>query len=324
MRNYILITGVAGFIGHALAIELLKQNYYVIGIDNLASLDIETEQIKKCRLDECKKHSNFFYSKLDIANINNIQVKDGRISTIVHLAANTGIRQSYSRGLDYIENNVLGFYSTICFAKNNSVDKFIFASSSSVYGDMRQSTSDVDIYSYAPQNIYAVTKITDELIAKVFSSNFNLKTIGLRFFSVYGEYGRPDMSPWIFAKKILNKETLDVCNNGEIYRDFTYIEDVVKSIICVIKASKTSNYTIYDIGASAPRSLNELIRKIECYYGIYTTKRNIPITTEEAKYTHANTTAFLSDFPEMQYTDFDCGIEHFCKWFRHYIESDTI
>ncbi len=319
MKEYILITGVAGFIGHALAKVLLSKGMNVIGIDNMKANTIEIMTIKRIRLKECLNHKNFSFIKEDIKNIVKESLRfDGVITHIIHLAANAGIRDSFVNSNEYIENNIIGFNIIINIAKELNVKHFIYASSSSIYGNCRNCNSDKEINEYAPKNIYAITKIADELIAKIYSENCNLKVTGLRFFSVYGPYGRPDMAPWIFAKSILNQLPINVNNEGNVLRDFTYIDDIVASIITIIEKGNKRNYTVYDIGSSCPYSLNELIEIIEDTYKIDAIRVNTSQNLVEANYTIANMEYFNDDYPRFQFQNFESGVSEFCNWLKQY------
>lgn len=314
----ILITGVAGFIGHALAKSLLNKNIFVIGIDHMSSFDIETSTLKSLRLAELRSFNNFIFIKEDINSISShtMQVcKD--CFAVIHLAANAGIKESKNKAKIYIQNNIIGFYNIIETAYKLGVEHFIYASSSSVYGD---SSIVLDSHkSVSPKSIYAITKYTDELIAHLYTANYSLKTTGLRFFSVYGPYGRPDMAPWIFSKSIIQKKSFNLANSGYVYRDYTYIDDVIKAIEKVLFNSRSDKFAIYDIGASDPHSLLDLVKIIETVYGINACYNSIELTEEESSYTKANMDNFYKDYEIIPITLFNDGVTRFCNWYKSLI-----
>ncbi len=242
----IIITGVVGFIGHALAKHLLEMGATVVGIDNLIPVTQVTNEIKRLRLEELNAHPHFSFINADIKDISIdsfYQYTD--IFALVHFAANAGIKDSITNSRMVIENNIIGFNNIIALSREIGVEHFIYASSSSVYGDAR-STSDITNGQLSPKSIYAVTKYVDEIIAKLYSTNYGMKTTGLRFFSVYGPYGRPDMAPWIFTDSILNHKRFYLSNAGAVYRDFTYIDDIVHAITSIIIKPRKSLFAIYD------------------------------------------------------------------------------
>lgn len=317
----IIITGVVGFIGHALAKHLLNKGIAIVGIDNMIANTEEILNIKTLRLKELSSYSNFSFIKADIKEVSaDIFCNYKNIIALVHLAANAGIKKSKNNSKLYIENNIVGFNNIIELTYSMNIGHFIYASSSSVYGDSRNK-SDVTNELLSPKSIYAITKYVNELIAKLYSTNYNLKTTGLRFFSVYGPYGRPDMAPWIFAKSILNHKKNSLSNNGYVFRDFTYIDDIVHAIAMIIEKPRNSAFAVYDIRASQPHSLLELIHNIELEYSSNANYISTPLLKEEAAYTIADMTPFNMAYGCLDITSFSNGISNFCKWYKEVIHK---
>ncbi len=323
MIKTILITGVAGFVGHALAKELLSQGCHVVGIDNLSAPTDEIRALKQLRLTECLAHAGFTFICQDIKNLSDATrqlLKEKDISQIVHLAANAGVRDAGRRSIEFIQNNVIGFYMMIELARQLGVQRFVYASSSTIYGN--NSGNCRDAFCFYPKNIYAVTKIADEFIAKIYADNHGLNTVGLRFFSVYGPYGRPDMAPWIFAKSIMRGETIRVSNHGDVWRDFTYIDDLVRAIIQVLESTPTGGgYHVCDIGSMAPRSLNDMIAVIERCFHTTASRVDQQLTNEEAERTMSDMSTYYAHYPKLTFTPFEDGMTRFCHWLQGYLAS---
>ncbi len=257
----ILITGCAGFIGMHLCKRLLNDGYEILGIDNMN--DYYSPRLKEMRLDQLKVFDNFSFIKADISKSEEIKTifKDFKPERVINLAAQAGVRYSLQNPQSYINSNVVGFMNILEMCKEYRVKGLIYASSSSVYGgNDKIPFSEIDSLN-SPISIYAVTKISNELMAKVYSHLYGLKTTGLRFFSVYGPWGRPDMAIYIFVRKILNGETISVYNNGNMKRDFTYIEDIIEGT----KSALIKNYDceVFNLGNSHLEPLMHLIALIE-------------------------------------------------------------
>jgi len=252
----ILITGVAGFIGFNLAKSLLK-NHNIFGIDNFDNY--YSVKFKKKRIQELKKNKKFFFKKVDINNLDSIQkfLKKKKIKTIYHLAAQAGVRYSYENPSKYINSNVIGFFNIIQIAKKNNISKIIYASSSSVYGDSRKFPLKEN-QKLMPKNIYAVSKKLNEQTAELYSKITNIKFIGLRFFTIYGEWGRPDMFLFkIFKSSITNK--LFILNNyGNHKRDFTYIDDAIQ-IMEKILNKNNYRHLIFNVCSNKPINISKII-----------------------------------------------------------------
>ena len=231
----ILVTGCAGFIGMHLSNALLDRNYHVIGVDNLNNYyDVN---LKKDRLKILKNHNNFKFIKVDISKKNDLEriFKDNDIDKVVNLAAQAGVRYSLKNPNSYIESNVLGFMNILECCRHYKIKGLIYASSSSVYGGNKEIPFSVEHIVDSPISIYAASKKSNELMAHAYNHLFGLRSTGLRFFTVYGPWGRPDMAMYIFAKKINNGEPIPVFNNGNMKRDFTYIDDIINGIVSSIR-----------------------------------------------------------------------------------------
>ena len=243
MKKKILVTGAAGFIGYHLCKKLLLNDFNVIGFDNLN--EYYDLNLKKDRLNLLnklgKKNDNFLFMKGDLSDNNSLKsiFKDHNPEIVINLAAQAGVRYSLKNPAEYINSNIVGFGNLIENCKNNSVKHLIYASSSSVYGGNKKMPFSENDGVNHPVSLYAATKKSNELVAHTYSHLFNLPTTGLRFFTVYGPWGRPDMSYFIFVTKILNNESIKIFNNGNMKRDFTYIDDVVESILKIMDKPPT-------------------------------------------------------------------------------------
>ena len=308
----IVITGAAGFIGSSLCLKLVNNNK-VIGIDNLSKDHNYFIKIKRYQL--VKKNIFKFY-KLDINDQNKLNFIISRFKPdcIIHLAANAGVRDSVDNPKKFITNNILGFFNIIDAAKNNNVRKFLYASSSSVYGLNQKIPFKESLkLNFAP-NIYAATKQSNEMIAKTYEYLYGYPSIGLRFFSVYGPWGRPDMAVYKFTKYILKQNKLTVYNNGKFRRDFTYIDDVVESIIKLTKITKSKKNLILNIGGSKNYKVLDLIKIIETTLNLKA-KIIFKNSTGEMKSTKANTRKLEKLIKYKPKTTLYIGIKKFIKWY---------
>ena len=275
----ILITGVAGFIGFHVAIKLCKTKDIIHGIDNLN--EYYDVNLKKSRIAHLRKHTNIKFKKIDIENTKDLEklFKKNQYDYVIHLAAQPGVQYSLTNPDSYIKSNLIGFYSILECCRNFKIKHLVYASSSSVYGlNSKQPFSNNDNVDH-PISLYAATKKSNELMAHSYSHLYNLPTTGLRFFTVYGPWGRPDMAIFKFTKAIVNNNFIEVYNNGNLKRDFTYIDDVVNSIIKIRKVIPKENkkwkknrgsiskssapYAVYNVGRGKTIKLNKLIKIIE-------------------------------------------------------------
>ena len=271
----VLITGCAGFIGFHLSQLLIKKKIRVLGIDNISNY--YSQKLKNDRLNILKSNKSLFkFYKIDITDSNSLKkiFNNNKFEVLIHLAAQPGVRYSINNPKKYISTNVNGFYNIIDLVREYNVKKFIYASSSSVYGisnkfPLKEFTSNTD----SPESIYAATKKTNELIAHAYSKIYQIKTIGLRFFTVYGEYDRPDMAIYNFTNSILKRKKIDLYNKGKNSRDFTYVLDVVRLIYKLVKSKKIKNYyNIYNISNNKNHSVKKMISILEKTLGIKSRK----------------------------------------------------
>ena len=329
-----LVTGAAGFIGMHTCLKLLSQGKTVIGIDNLN--DYYDVQLKLARLKKLRDYSNFHFDLIDIKDKDSLAniFKKNHPKFVVHLAAQAGVRYSLENPLTYIESNVHGFVNILECCREHSVSHFVYASSSSVYGgNTKPPFSKADAVDH-PVSLYAATKKSNELIAHTYSHLFGIATTGLRFFTVYGPWGRPDMSPMIFAKAIMSGQPINVFNNGQMSRDFTYIDDIVEGILRVLQKPATKDntfnsnkpnpstgnapYRIFNIGNNTPVSLMDYIKKIETAIGIPATINFMPLQPGDVISTMADTKK-LEDWVDYKpQTNLDSGIDKFVQWFLEY------
>jgi UDP-glucuronate 4-epimerase len=327
----VLITGVAGFIGFHLANNLLLKNYEVYGVDNIN--DYYDPNLKLHRLEILKSnvnYKNFIFERLGIENRLNVEnlFNKNNFDIVVNLAAQAGVRYSITNPHAYIESNLVGFINILEGCRSSNVKHLIYASSSSVYGmNIKQPFSSNDPVDN-PISLYAATKKSNELIAHTYSHLYNIPTTGLRFFTVYGPFGRPDMAYYKFTKSILNENPIDVYNNGEMQRDFTYIDDIVKGIEKVLykipnkSASKNSHaeapYKIYNIGNNRPTSLKNFIEAIEDACNKKAIKNFMPMQQGDVPITYADIDDLTRDTGFKPSTNIKSGIKNFVSWYKNY------
>ncbi|MCM3587491.1 NAD-dependent epimerase [Mesobacillus maritimus] len=333
----ILVTGAGGFIGFHLAKELLTQGFQVIGIDHLNSYyDV---QLKNDRLNILYKDANFHFYKIDLANQTALKsiFKNHSIEIVINLAAQAGVRYSIKNPESYINSNLVGFSNILEACRQYSVQHLIYASSSSVYGANTKipfSTKDsVD----HPISLYAATKKANELMAHSYSHLFQIPTTGLRFFTVYGPWGRPDMAYFSFTKDIFEGKKIKVFNHGDMSRDFTYIDDVVKGIIALLHSPpkpnhawdsaqpepnlSTAPYKIYNIGNHQPVKLIDLIRILEQLIGKKAKIEFFPMQPGDVKETYADIADFQKDVGFSPSTSIEDGLGQFINWYKQYYSS---
>ena len=258
----ILITGIAGFIGSHLARNLLTRGDKILGIDNIT--DYYDVNLKYDRLNNLKKYKNFIFEKIDISNYLDLEkiIKKHKVTKICHLAAQAVVRYSLEAPMEYIKSNIVGHLNMLEICRNYEIKNIVYASSSSVYGMNIKQPFSVEDRVDSPVSLYAATKKANELMAHSYSHLFRLPTTGLRFFTVYGPYGRPDMAYYKFTKAILNNESIDIYNNGNMKRDFTFIDDIIEGVIRTMDkipedqsnnySSSAPSYKIYNIGNNNP------------------------------------------------------------------------
>lgn len=319
-----IITGAAGFIGFHLAKELLEEGYHVVGIDNMNSYyDVE---LKNDRLDILKRtgHKNFFFYKKDISKpkaIANVFKKHRDANYLIHLAAQAGVRYSLENPIAYAKSNLLGqvniFDAAIKYLK---VPQIVYASSSSVYGNQQKVPFSVDDNVEHPVSLYAATKRSCELIAESYSHTHGLCSTGLRFFTVYGEYGRPDMAYWSFTKNIMEDKPIKLFNNGNLKRDFTYVDDIVSGIIAATykPAAENKKHRIYNLGNNNPVELKYFVEVLEKNIGKKAIIEYAEMQKGDVYQTFADIEISKNELNFNPKTSIEEGLERFVKWFKGY------
>jgi len=337
MKKKILITGSLGFIGYHLTKKLLDNSFQVIGIDNINSyynvkmkydklplLGIDEINLWPNKLFQSKKFENFQFGKIDITDRYKIEelFRKEKFDVVVNLAAQAGVQYSIENPHSYIENNITGFINLIDAAKTYGTGHFIFASSSSVYGNREDVPFHEEDVVDKPISIYAASKKANELIAHTYSHLHKLKTTGLRFFTVYGSWGRPDMAPFIFTKNILEGKEITVYNNGDLERDFTYVDDIVNGVFNVIdkKPRKEYLYEIYNIGNSKPVHLMVFIRTIEKCLDKKAIIKFLPLREGDVYKTFASTEKLEKEFGYKPKVEIDNGLKMFIDWYKSYFK----
>jgi UDP-glucuronate 4-epimerase len=329
----ILITGVAGFIGYSLAQRLLAEGCTVYGIDNLNSYYDVT--LKHDRLQRLKNHPTFTFEKIDIYDRDSIDTLFQRqnFDYVIHLAAQAGVRYSLDNPHIYGDTNLSGFLNVLEACRWHPPKHLVFASSSSVYGSNRKVPFSTDDSVDYPVSLYAATKKANELMAHAYSHLYQIPTTGLRFFTVYGPWGRPDMAYFKFVKAISENKPIDVYNHGQMKRDFTYIDDVVEGIVRVMyrlpdgcdqpeTTASQARYKIYNLGNHQPVALLRFIKVIEAAMGQKATLNMRPMQPGDVLETYADTTALAQDVGFSPDTSLEVGIAKFVAWYKDYYRQD--
>tara|TARA_B100000029_G_C17378425_1_gene888749 strand:- start:164 stop:1009 length:846 start_codon:yes stop_codon:yes gene_type:complete len=276
-------------------------------------------KLKKDRLAELKKFSNFKFFKRKIEDLSLIKIfSKKKIDLIINLAAQAGVRYSLKNPYSYINSNILGQVNLLEMSKKLEIKKFIYASSSSVYGGNKEMPFSTKQRVDNPISLYAASKKSSELIAECYSHLFNIQCIGLRFFTVYGPWGRPDMATFIFTKNIINKKKIDVFNFGNMRRDFTYIDDIVNGILGAVKLKKKIKHKIYNLGNSNPEILLDFIKLIEKNLKMKAKKNLIPIQPGDVPRTYADILESRKDLKFNPKTKIEVGIPRFINWYKKY------
>lgn len=338
MGNYkmktILVTGAAGFIGYHLCEKLLQSSYNVVGLDNINGyydINLKMARLKELGVTNVSEHQVSVSAKYgDQFHFIKINLEDQKLlpklfekfkfDIVVNLAAQAGVRYSIDEPMVYVESNIVGFVNLLECMRNHSVKKLVYASSSSVYGNSDKVPFSTDDSVDNPISLYAATKKANELMAHTYSHLFDIQTIGLRFFTVYGPWGRPDMAMFLFTDAILNDKPIKVFNNGELHRDFTYIDDIVNGIVLTItnQLPKDENYKIYNIGNGDPVKLTDFIEAIETNLDKKADKVMLPMQPGDVMRTYADIENFKSDYNYMPQTNIKEGVEKFIKWYKSY------
>ncbi len=321
----ILITGSAGFIGFHTTLNLLKTGVKIVGIDNLN--DYYSVQLKKDRLAQLEGYSNFSFHQVDIANKQDLESIFQKYSPthIVHLAAQAGVRYSLTNPDAYIQSNIVGFTNLLETIRANPVEHLVYASSSSVYGNNNKLPFHESDQIDRPASLYAATKKANELMAYTYSHLYQIPSTGLRFFTVYGPWGRPDMSPFLFVKSIIEGSPIKVFNHGNMSRDFTYIDDIVKGIVAVLKKTPPQNelYRIFNIGNNKPITLKEYISIIEEILQKEALKDYLPMQPGDMLATYADTSLIEKIAGFKPDTSIQKGMSIFIDWYKKYYRQNT-
>ena len=316
MPERVLITGAAGFIGFHLSKFLVEKGYEVLGVDNLN--DYYDTNLKQSRLNILRKHQCFDFVLIDISNREQLTISFNKFkpSKVINLAAQAGVRYSLTNPYAYMESNLVGFLNVIELCRQNDVNGFIYASSSSVYGSNEKKPFSVDDRVDHPISLYAASKRANELIAHSYSHLFDLNTTGLRFFTVYGPWGRPDMAMYIFTDRILNGKPIQVYNNGNMRRDFTYIDDIIDGIY----RSMLMNYkhAVFNLGNNKSENLLDLIKLIEIELAQKANLIYEPMQPGDVKESYADISASIEKLEFNPRTDISEGVPKFIKWYKNY------
>jgi UDP-glucuronate 4-epimerase len=330
----VLVTGVAGFIGMHVAQKMMNRGDAVIGIDNLN--DYYDPVLKYARLSQLEPYTNFQFEKIDVADRPGMAAlfKREKVDCVVHLAGQAGVRYSLQNPHAYVDSNLVGFVNVLEGCRHHSVHHLVYASSSSVYGgNTKIPFSEADPIEH-PISLYAATKKANELMAHSYSHLYGLPSTGLRFFTVYGPWGRPDMAYYLFTKAILEGESINVFNHGKMQRDFTYVDDIVEGVLRVLdkppilsrnldmtypdQSYSDAPYRVYNIGNHQPVELMAFIETIEACLGIKANKNLLPIQPGDVVATFAETSLLRDEFGFTPSTPLEQGISTFIEWFLAY------
>jgi len=333
----ILVTGAAGFIGFHLSKRLLEDGYHVTGIDNMN--DYYDVSLKDARLNELKPYPNFSFFKTDLADLNAIEkiFKDTPFDIVVNLAAQAGVRYSLKNPHAYVNANIVGFVNILECCRHNKIKHLVFASSSSVYGANTKMPFSVHHNVDHPVSLYAATKKANELMAHTYSHLYGLPCTGLRFFTVYGPWGRPDMALFLFTKAILEGKSIKVFNHGKMTRDFTYIDDIIEGVVRVMAKLPEPNpawsgdkpdpgtsyvpYKIYNIGNNNPVELMKFIEVLEDALGKKAEKEFLDLQPGDVVSTYADVDDLINDVGFKPDTPIETGIERFVSWYKKYYKN---
>jgi len=330
----VLITGAAGFIGHAVAEAMLERGTRVVGLDNLN--DYYDPALKTARLARLQAHADFTFAKLDLVDADGLNAlfAEHGFATVIHLAAQAGVRYSLENPRAYGRSNLDGFLNVLEACRHHGVGHLVYASSSSVYGAVTKMPFSVDQNVDHPVSLYAATKKANELMAHAYSHVFGLPTTGLRFFTVYGPWGRPDMALFLFTKAMLEGRPIQVFNHGNMQRDFTYIDDVAEGVIRIadrpatpdpdwrgdapVAGSSLAPYRLYNIGNNAPVELSRIIEILEERLGVKAERQYLPMQPGDVPATYADIDALAAAVGYRPSTPIEEGVARFIAWYRDF------
>ena len=330
-----LVTGAAGFIGNFVAERLCDEGHTVIGLDNLN--DYYDPNLKLDRLKRLDTFENFTFVKLDLADRQGMETlfSEQQFDRVIHLAAQAGVRYSIENPMAYIDSNLVGMATILEGCRHNKVEHLVYASSSSVYGMNEKMPFSTDDAVDHPVSLYAATKKSNELMAHSYSHLYDLPTTGLRFFTVYGPWGRPDMAPFLFTDAILNDREIKVFNHGKMKRDFTYIDDIVEGIVRIQNvvplrnaenpntspASSKAPYKVFNIGNNEPIALMTFIEAIEKAANKEATKNYMPMQAGDVPATFADIDSLKAEVGFKPDTNIEFGMQQFVDWFKEYYKK---
>lgn len=331
MTKNIIVTGIAGFIGSSLAVKLIERGDRVIGIDNIN--DYYSVQLKRDRLARLTTlgGGNFTFHHVDFADMHALEtaLAGEKFDAIVHLGAQAGVRYSIENPHAYVQSNLVGHVNMLEIARHRGVEHMVYASSSSVYGNNKVMPFSVADRVDQPISLYAATKKADELMSETYAHLYRLPQTGLRFFTVYGPWGRPDMAMWIFTRKILAGEPIDIYNHGQMKRDFTYIDDIIAGVIASLDnppaddglakaGGSVSPHRLYNIGNHRSEELMHLVTLIEDACGKSAIKNFMPLQAGDVPETFADIDAIQQDLGYQPSTRIDVGVPRFVDWYKEY------
>lgn len=323
LERPILITGAAGFIGYHLSKRLLAEGCCIVGFDCVNAY--YDPSLKRARLDDLSRDANFSFVEGDLADYAQLEAVFERVrpAYVVNLAAQAGVRYSIENPRAYIESNVVGFFNLLEAARKYPVKHLLYASSSSVYGNRKDAAFSVCDRVDTPVSLYAATKKSDELMAYAYSKLYDIPATALRFFTVYGPLGRPDMAYYKFTKAIFSGATIDVYNNGDLMRDFTYIDDVIDCLTVMLQHAPQADengahHAIYNIGNQHPERLGHFIETLEAACGRKANKRYLPMQPGDVYVTAADISQTTRDFGFLPRTTIEEGLPRFVSWYRSF------
>ncbi len=353
----ILVTGAAGFIGHQLVIKLLENNYEVVGLDNLNDYyDIslkygrlqdsgiinkdenvfELNNFPESKIVKSKIYEKYKFIKDDLQNYDSLDriFSEEKFDSVCNLAAQAGVRYSIQNPRIYIQSNVNGFFNILELCRHHNIKSLSYASSSSVYGLNKSQPYSTDSVTDHPISLYAASKKSNEVMAHSYSHLYGISTTGIRFFTVYGPWGRPDMALFLFTKSIIEGKPINVFNNGEMYRDFTYIDDIVNGVLKIIEnpatpsnnwngnnphtSTSSAPYRIYNIGHNGPVKLLDFVKILEQKIGKEAIINYMPIQAGDVQSTHACVDSLIEDFDYKPKISINEGIDHFVNWYLNF------
>lgn len=336
----ILVTGCAGFIGFHLTRRLLGEGHWVVGVDNLNDYyapELKAARLRELGIDTYKtaynvpaQTGNFTFIPADIedAGLYGKHLNAKKFDFVCHLAAQAGVRYSIDNPSQYVASNLVGFFNMLEYVRHNPVRRFVYASSSSVYGNNDRIPYRESDCTDTPQSFYGATKKANEVMACSYSSLYGIEAVGLRLFTVYGPWGRPDMAPFIFTRAVLEGRPIDVFNEGRMMRDFTYIDDIVEGVCKALfeepRTPAPEKHRIYNIGNSQPVGLGDFIATVERLAGRTAGKRYLPIQPGDVVRTWADTTRLREDYGYAPSTPLETGLGAFIEWYLAYYKTPAV